>query len=82
MFTNEDISGEALYKFQTPGKKNAMKNKAHACRTPASIKRNVLPIPKIILKKIDLDSTNPWQIPKKNSISRGTARSFFFVIYN
>ncbi|XP_012283961.1 origin recognition complex subunit 2 isoform X2 [Orussus abietinus] len=36
LFTDNDISGQQLYGFQTPSKKGAMVQKANLCRTPTT----------------------------------------------
>ncbi|KAG6795306.1 origin recognition complex subunit 2 isoform X1 [Apis mellifera caucasica] len=63
LFSNDDISGEALYKFQTPSKRNAMTQKAHLCRTPINI--NTLPTVKVVLERIDLNYKKQLKTFKK-----------------
>lgn len=70
LFSNDDISGEALFKFQTPSKRNAMTQKAHLCRT--SININTLPTVKIVLERIDLNYKKQLKTFKKcQEVSKG-----------
>nr|XP_034193940.1 origin recognition complex subunit 2 isoform X2 [Osmia lignaria] len=64
LFSNDDVSGKALYGFQTPNKKNAMAHKANLCSTPDSSKEEKLE-PIIILEKLDLVGNIPSTINSK-----------------
>ncbi|XP_033324873.2 origin recognition complex subunit 2 isoform X1 [Megalopta genalis] len=55
LFSNDDVSGQILYKFQTHGKKNAMTEKANLYRTPVASK-NVL-LPKVVLERVEICNT-------------------------
>lgn len=66
LFTNDDVSGEALFKFQTPSKRIAMTQKAEQCRTPGNITEKHLPVAKIVLEKINTDSEIPSKTLKKD----------------
>nr|XP_031842814.1 origin recognition complex subunit 2-like isoform X8 [Nomia melanderi] len=55
LFCDDDVSGQTLYKFQTPVKKNAMTEKANLFSTPTSSKKEEL-LPKVVLERIELSS--------------------------
>ncbi|KOX73262.1 Origin recognition complex subunit 2 [Melipona quadrifasciata] len=63
LFSNNDVSGEALYKLQTPAKKNAMTKKAYLCRTPNTLK---LPTAKVVIEKININNKKLSKIPQKD----------------
>ncbi|XP_076651375.1 origin recognition complex subunit 2 [Halictus rubicundus] len=52
LFSNNDVSGQTLYTFQTPSKRNAMTQKANLCRTPISSKENM--IPTVVLERVEI----------------------------
>ncbi|KZC12422.1 Origin recognition complex subunit 2, partial [Dufourea novaeangliae] len=56
LFNNDDVSGQTLYKFQTPSKKNAMTQKANLCRTPLSSRKQTGLLPKIVLERMDVQN--------------------------
>ncbi|XP_048268380.1 origin recognition complex subunit 2 isoform X2 [Bombus terrestris] len=64
LFSNDDVSGQALYKFQTPSRKDAMTKKAHLCRTP--INDVPLPIAKVVLEKINVYNKEQPKTSKKD----------------
>ncbi|OAD53930.1 Origin recognition complex subunit 2 [Eufriesea mexicana] len=70
LFSNDDVSGEALYKLQTPVKKSTMTQKAHLCRTP--VNKTTLPVAKVVLEKINLNDKRNLKILKKSQkVARG-----------
>ncbi|XP_068978124.1 origin recognition complex subunit 2 [Bombus flavifrons] len=64
LFSSDDVSGQALYKFQTPSRKGAMTKKAHLCRT--HINDVPLPIAKVVLEKINVYNKEQPKTPKKD----------------
>ncbi|XP_050483087.1 origin recognition complex subunit 2 isoform X2 [Bombus huntii] len=64
LFSSDDVSGQALYKFQTPSRKDAMTKKAHLCRTP--INDVLLPIAKVVLEKINVYNKEQPKTSKKD----------------
>ncbi|XP_043601257.1 origin recognition complex subunit 2 [Bombus pyrosoma] len=64
LFSSDDVSGQALYKFQTPSRKDAMTKKAHLCRTP--INDVPLPIAKVVLEKINVCNKEQPKTSKKD----------------
>ncbi|XP_076300972.1 LOW QUALITY PROTEIN: origin recognition complex subunit 2-like [Lasioglossum baleicum] len=77
LFSSNDVSGQTLYKFQTPSKKNAMTQKASLCRTPVSSMRNL--VPKVVLERIELNGADyPKDVQKmlkyKQSVSQDRRR--------
>lgn len=64
LFSNDDVSGQALYKFQTPSRKDAMTKKAHLCRTP--INDIPLPIAKVVLENINVYNKEQPKTSKKD----------------
>lgn len=72
LFSSDDVSGQALYKFQTPSRKDAMTKKAHLCRTP--INDVPLPIAKVVLEKINVyNKEQPKTSKKDQKISKSIA---------
>ncbi|CAD1469714.1 unnamed protein product, partial [Heterotrigona itama] len=65
LFSNDDVSGEALYKLKTPGKKNAMTKKAYLCRTPINALK--LPVAKVVIEKINIHNK---ELKKDQKISK------------
>lgn len=63
LFSNDDVSGEALYKLQTLAKKNAMTKKAYLCRTPNALK---LPAAKVVIEKININNKELSKTPQKD----------------
>ncbi|KOC60680.1 Origin recognition complex subunit 2 [Habropoda laboriosa] len=70
LFSNEDVSGEALYKFETPGKRNSMMHKAHLCYTPVSTRKEKPLIPKVMLERVELNSKDLLESFEKKSSSK------------
>ncbi|KAH0560842.1 origin recognition complex subunit 2 [Cotesia glomerata] len=55
LFDDKDVSGNRIYGFQTPVKKNAMTEKAkqsQTLRTPASVSKNLMSV-RVLAEKID-----------------------------
>ncbi|XP_043265638.1 origin recognition complex subunit 2 [Colletes gigas] len=68
LFSDNDVSGEKLYGFQTPSaKKNAMTRKASLCHTPVSIKKTEKLVLSVVLDKIQTKPDGSLKIDNKNS---------------
>ncbi|XP_076759637.1 origin recognition complex subunit 2 [Xylocopa sonorina] len=67
LFSNNDVSGEAFYKLNTPIKRKSMTLKAQLCRTPGSITEKRLSEVKVVLEKIDTDRKEEVKTVKKDS---------------
>ncbi|XP_076242328.1 origin recognition complex subunit 2 isoform X2 [Calliopsis andreniformis] len=80
LFSNDDVSGKVLYKFQTPSKKNAMTQKANLCRTPVSTKKQtVVNEPRVLLERLHADDQDLLKTDKKNFGKRDIQRNLELV---
>ena len=71
LFSNDDVSGKALYGFQTPSKKNAMIQKASLCCTPlTSRKKKSLDDLKVVLERMSLSQEELSKTDDKISSAR------------
>ena len=70
LFTENDVSANQYYGFQTSSKKNAMVQKAMLCRTPATVKTpEKLPVAKIIIEKLKGNTLSAKDTGKKYKTS-------------